>query len=102
MHTFLFLKLSIVRHFPKATIHTKKVTLEGIFCFQMLVHGKNCSLWPARRWKYTLTINPLLLLDNQHLLSSPIPLTGVPKKVSMKLQKASNSRLCTSLQKCIS
>ena len=39
MQTFLFLKLSIVRHFTKATIHTKKATLEEIFCFQMLFQG---------------------------------------------------------------
>ena len=33
--------LSIVRHFPKTTVQTKKATLEGIFCFQMLFQGKN-------------------------------------------------------------
>ena len=49
MHTFLYLKLSIVRHFPKAVVHTKKATLEGIICFQMLFQGKNCSLWPTKR-----------------------------------------------------
>ena len=36
IHTFLFRRLSIVRHFPKAVVQTKKATLEGIFCFQML------------------------------------------------------------------
>ena len=77
MHIFLFLKLSIVKYFPKATVHTKKAILEGIFCFQMLFQGKNYSLWPTRRWQYALTINPLILQGSQHLLSSPIHLTGV-------------------------
>ena len=34
----------------RAAPRLKKATLEGIFCFQMLFQGKNCSLWPTRRW----------------------------------------------------
>ena len=49
MQTFLFLRLSIVKHFPKAAVQTKNVTLEGIFYFQMLFQGKECSLCPIRR-----------------------------------------------------
>ena len=44
MQIFLFLRLSIVKHFPKVAVQTKKATLEGIFCFQMLFQGKQQSL----------------------------------------------------------
>ena len=39
MQTFLFLRLSIVKHFPNAAVQTKKATLEGIFCFQGILYG---------------------------------------------------------------
>ena len=40
MQTFLFLKLSIVKHFPKAVVHTKKVTLEESSASKCFSKGK--------------------------------------------------------------
>ena len=45
---FSFCKLSIVKIFPKATIQTKKTTLQGTFGFQMLLQGKEKSLPQAK------------------------------------------------------
>ena len=74
MQIFLFLKLSIVRHFPKAAVQTKKATLEGIFCFQMLFQGKKLLTMADKkmvvctnREPLTLTRQPTSLI----LLNSP-------------------------------
>ena len=40
MQTFLFLKLSIIKHFPKAAVQTKKVTLEESFASKCFSKGK--------------------------------------------------------------
>ena len=74
MQTFLFLKLSIVRHFPKAAVQTKKATLEGIFCFQMLFQGKNAHYGQQEDGSmldpepFTLTRQPtsLILFDSPY------------------------------------
>ena len=43
----------MVRIFPKATIQEKKATLDGIFAFQVLFHGKDKSLGEIRSYYYT-------------------------------------------------
>ena len=39
---------SIAKPFPKAADHTKKATLKGIFCFQILLQGKPKIVRPAK------------------------------------------------------
>ena len=74
MQTFLFLRLSIVKHFPKAALQTKKATLEVIFCFHMLFPREKLLTMANKkmvvctnREPLTLTRQPISLI----LLDSP-------------------------------
>ena len=74
MQTFLFLKLSIIRHFPKAAVQTQKSTLEGIFCFQMLFQGKKLLSMANKKMVVSTNCEPLTLTrqpTSRILLDSP-------------------------------
>ena len=74
MQTFLFLRLSMVKHFPKAAVQTKKATLEGIFCFpnafpreRMLLMANKKMVVSTNREPLSPTRQPMPLI----LLGSP-------------------------------